>query len=90
MNQDFLDILHALSDAEVRFLVVGAYAVGVHGHPRATGDLDLWVEASPENAPRIWKALRAFQIRCIRSARASLLLPGSCFRSEWRREGSTS
>jgi len=60
MNQDFLDILHALSDAEARFLVVGAYAVGVHGHPRATGDLDLWVEASPENAPRIWKALRAF------------------------------
>lgn len=60
MNQDFLDILHALSDAEARFLVVGAYAVGVHGHPRATGDLDLWVEASAENAPRIWQALRVF------------------------------
>ena len=48
MNQDFLDILHALSAAEARFMVVGAYAVGVHGHPRSTGDLDIWVEASVE------------------------------------------
>jgi len=60
MNQDFLDILHALSDAEARFMVVGAYAVGVHGHPRSTGDLDIWVEASAENAPRVWRALQVF------------------------------
>ena len=45
MNTDFLEILRALRDAEARFLVVGAYAVAVHGHPRATGDLDIWVEA---------------------------------------------
>jgi hypothetical protein len=39
---------------------VGGYAVGVHGHPRATKDLDVWVEASPENAARVMAALRAF------------------------------
>ncbi len=60
MNEDFLDLLSALSAADARFLVVGAYAVGVHGLPRATKDLDVWVEASPENAPKVMRALRAF------------------------------
>lgn len=44
----------------MRFLVIGAYAVGVHGRPRATKDLDLWVEATPANALRILDALRNF------------------------------
>jgi hypothetical protein len=60
VNQDFLDLLSSFNAAEVRYLVVGAYAVGVHGHPRATKDLDVWVEGSPENAPRVIAALRAF------------------------------
>lgn len=60
MNQDFLDLLRAFSAHEVRFLVVGAYALGVHGRPRATGDLDVWVEATPENAARVIQALAAF------------------------------
>lgn len=60
MNEDFRDILHALSDADARFPVVGAYAVSVHAEPRATGDLDIWVEPTPENAARVYAALRAF------------------------------
>jgi len=60
MNQDFLDLLRAFCDRNVRFLIVGAYALAVHGRPRATGDLDLWVDASPENAPRVMAALRDF------------------------------
>lgn len=60
MNQDFLDLLSAFNAAEVRYLVVGAYAVGVHGHPRATKDLDVWIEASVENAARIMNALATF------------------------------
>jgi hypothetical protein len=60
VNPDFRDLLSAFNAAEVRYLVVGAYAVGVHGHPRATKDLDVWVEASAENASRIITALRAF------------------------------
>jgi hypothetical protein len=43
MNQDFVDLLRAFVEAEVRFLLVGAYALAVHGRPRATGDLDVWV-----------------------------------------------
>ena len=60
MNQDFVDLLRALVDAEARFLIVGAYALAVHGRPRATGDLDVWVDATPENAVRVVRALDAF------------------------------
>jgi hypothetical protein len=49
-----------LSAADARFLLVGAYAVSVHAEPRATGDLDLWVEPTPENAARVHGALRTF------------------------------
>ena len=60
MNPDFIDLLRAFAAAEVRFLVVGAYALAVHGRPRATGDLDVWVEATPQNASRVMTALAAF------------------------------
>ncbi len=60
MNQDFLDILHALSAAEARFLVVGAFALSIHAEPRATGDLDIWVEPTQENASRVYQALKSF------------------------------
>jgi len=60
MNQDFVDLLRAFVAHDVRFLIVGAYALALHGRPRATADLDVWVEASPENAPRVIRALAAF------------------------------
>lgn len=60
MNEDFVDLLRALSAHDVRFLVVGAYALAVHGRPRATGDLDVWIDATPENAERLMRALAEF------------------------------
>jgi len=60
MNDDWFDMLAALLDAEVRFLVVGAHALAVHGHPRATQDIDLWIDPTRENARRVWRALGAF------------------------------
>ena len=60
MNRDFVDLLRAFKDADVRFLVVGAYALAHHGRPRATGDLDVWIEATPVNATRVMRALAAF------------------------------
>lgn len=60
MNDDFTDFLSALIDASARFLVVGAHALAVHGVARATGDLDIWIESTAENAARVWDALRAF------------------------------
>jgi len=60
MHQDFLDLLRAFIDRNVRFLIVGAYALGVHGRPRATGDLDIWVDPTPSNAANILRALETF------------------------------
>ena len=59
-NNDFRDMLVALNDAEVDYLVVGAYAVAVYGFPRATGDLDIWVRDTDETAPKVMQALRVF------------------------------
>jgi len=60
MPQDFRDVLAELVRADARFLVVGAHALSVHGVPRATVDLDVWVDATAENAKRVWAALAAF------------------------------
>ena len=60
LNDDFLDLLSALQGADVRFMIVGAYAVGVHARPRATKDLDVWIEASVENARKVVLALKVF------------------------------
>jgi hypothetical protein len=60
MNPDFLDIIRALLDAEARFIIVGAYALNVYIDPRATGDLDIWVEATRENAAKVIQALKQF------------------------------
>lgn len=60
LNVDFLDLLEALARAQVEFLVVGAHALAAHGIPRATGDLDVWVRPTPENAARVVTALEAF------------------------------
>lgn len=60
MNPDFEEFLQALLNSDARFMVVGAHALAVHGIPRATGDIDIWIEASAENAERVWSALTAF------------------------------
>jgi hypothetical protein len=60
LNEDFQDFLIALGETGARFLVVGAHAMAVHGVPRATGDLGIWIERDPENAARVWRALVAF------------------------------
>ena len=60
MNEDFRDFLRALLDARARFLVVGAHALAVHGVPRATGDLDVWIDVSTENVERVWAGMLAF------------------------------
>jgi hypothetical protein len=60
MTEDWSDALVALLAEGVRFLVVGAHAMAVHGVPRATQDLDVWVEATEENAARVRNALIRF------------------------------
>jgi hypothetical protein len=60
VNEDFCDLLDGLLQAGARFLVVGAHAMAVHGVPRATGDLDVWIDPEPANAERVWTALSRF------------------------------
>lgn len=60
MNEDFRDLLAALLETGARFLVVGAHAMAVHGVPRATGDLDVWIHGDAGNAHRVWAALLRF------------------------------
>jgi hypothetical protein len=60
LNRDYVEMLAALSAEGAEYLVVGAHALAAHGTPRATGDLDLWVRATPENARRVWRALETF------------------------------
>ena len=76
MNPDFLDLLRSLLAADVRFMVVGAYAVGVHGRPRATKDLDVWVEPSVGNAPKVIQALLDFGAPLMGLTAADLESPG--------------
>lgn len=59
-NQDFKEFIESLNANQVRYLVVGGYAVALHGHPRYTKNLDIWVERSRENAQALLQALAQF------------------------------
>ncbi len=60
MNHDFVEMLSALSETGADFMVVGAHAVAAHGHPRATGDLDIWIRPTKQNAHQVLEALKQF------------------------------
>jgi len=60
LPQDFKDFLKLLKSYEVRYLLIGGYAVIYHGYPRATGDMDIWVDISPENALKLVEVLKEF------------------------------
>lgn len=57
---DFKEFLKLLNEHNIRYLLIGGYAVGYHGYPRATADMDIWVAMQPENAEKIVSALREF------------------------------
>ncbi len=60
LNEDFKEFIQSLNDNQVRYLVVGGYAVALHGYPRYTEGIDIWIELSPANAGRIIRALEQF------------------------------
>jgi len=60
LNQDYKEMLQCLLEENVKFLLIGAYALGAHGFPRATKDIDFFVWATPENAANLMKALTKF------------------------------
>ena len=61
---DFKEFLKLLNSNEVEYLLIGGYAVGYYGYPRPTGDMDIWIARTPENANRVVDALREFGFTC--------------------------
>jgi hypothetical protein len=68
---DLRAFLKSLDAAQAEFIVVGGYAVAFHGFPRNTGDLDIWIRASADNASRVERAVREFGFPVDASARAA-------------------
>ncbi len=60
LNKNFRDMLSALNGSSAEYLVVGAHAIAIYATPRATGDFDIWVRPTRENAQRVWDALIRF------------------------------
>lgn len=60
LNEDYKEMLQCLAEEDVKFLLVGAYALAAHGYPRATMDIDIWVRPSPENAAAVLRAVQKF------------------------------
>src|SRR5262245_18906014 len=79
MNRDFEGMLSALCEAGAEFLIVGAYALAAHGYVRATGDIDIWVRPSVENASRVWAALIAFGAPLSSLTKDDLIIPDVVF-----------
>lgn len=74
-NQDFKEFIESLNANRVRYLVVGGYAVALHGYPRYTKDLDIWIESSPENAQALVLALTQFGMASLGLTEADFLDP---------------
>ena len=79
VNPDFRDLFAALNAAHAEFLIIGGYALAVHGTPRFTKDLDVWVKANPENANKVWTALDAFGAPFLDLTLEDLATPGIVF-----------
>ncbi len=79
LNPDFRDMLSAFSEKAVEYLLVGAYALAVHGVPRATGDLDVWVRPGEDNARRVRSALAQFGAPLGDLTECDFVTPGTVF-----------
>ncbi|GIV57898.1 MAG: hypothetical protein KatS3mg042_0811 [Rhodothermaceae bacterium] len=79
LNPDYRDILSAFGDEKVEYLLVEAYALAVHGRPRATGDIDLWIRRSEENARKVLRALTTFGVPVSGLSEADLTTPDMVF-----------
>ena len=60
LHKDFKEFLKLLNDHKVEYLLIGGYAVAYHGYPRATGDMDIWINNNTENAEKTAAALKDF------------------------------
>ena len=78
---DFREFFQLLNANRVEYLLIGGYAVGFHGYPRPTADVDVWIQTSPDNARRVLAALEAFGFGAGAGANIELLTtPGNVIR----------
>ncbi len=75
LNQDFKEFIQSLNDNHVRYLVIGGYAVALHGYPRYTKDIDVWIEMSAENAANVVEALDQFGFGSLGLEATDFLVP---------------
>lgn len=75
LNQDFKEFIQSLNDNGVRYLVVGSYAVALHGYPRYTKDMDVWVEMTIENVARVVTTLNQFGFASLGLKEDDFLVP---------------
>ena len=76
LAQDFEDFVKLLNQYQVEYMIVGGYALAFHGKPRHTGDLDIWINISEENAERMLKVLKAFGLSSMGFEKEDFLKPG--------------
>src|SRR5688572_136489 len=79
INRDFLDLLREFDAHEVRYLVVVGIAYSTYAEPRYTKDLDVWIDATADNARRAWNALAAFGAPLLELTPQDLATPGVCY-----------
>ncbi len=75
LSRDFKEFVALLNAHGVDYLVVGGYAMALHGRPRHTGDLDIWIRRNPENAGRLMVVLREFGFGEVGLSQADFELP---------------
>jgi hypothetical protein len=80
LPDDFKEFLKLLTEHAVEYLLIGGYAVGYHGYPRATADMDIWVAVSPENASRLVSVFKLFGLSDATISPATFQTPGRIIR----------
>ena len=75
LNQDFKEFIQLLNNHDVRYLVVGGYAVAIHGFPRYTKDIDIWIRTEAENVDRLLRAMDRFGFGSLGLKREDFLEP---------------
>ena len=79
LNPDYRDMVECLLNEGVDFMLVGGYAVSLHGWPRTTFDIDFWIMANPENAKAVMRAITAFGAPLMGLTEIDFYRPGMVF-----------
>ena len=79
LNQDYKEMLLTLLEEDVKFILVGAYALAALGFPRATGDMDIFIQPDQDNAAKVYKALRKFGAPLQNITVEDFSIPGTIF-----------